>query len=117
MEKKEGFGFIKLAKKTLAVIATSLSALTIDQRNALPATSKIDEVSKNINNERFQNNISKPQLILKLNQGNPNLAMIPSHGSHSSHSSHSSHASSSPSSSYTPKTPSKTDTTAQSTYK
>jgi His-Xaa-Ser repeat protein HxsA len=116
MEKKEGFGFIKLAKKTLAVITTSLSTLMIDESKALPTTSKIHEVSKSVNYESFPGNIKKPQLILQLNQSNPNLAT--SHGSHRSHSSHSSHAShysSSPSSSYTP--PIKTDTIPQSTYK
>lgn len=121
MEKKEGFGFIKLAKKTLAVITTSLSTLMMDQSTAPATTAKINEVAKNISIESFQSSILKPQLILKLNQSNP-LALSASHGSHRSHSSHSSHSShashlsSSPSSSYNPSSTT-VDTTAQSSYK
>ncbi len=104
MDKKEGFGLKKLAKKTLAVIATSLSALIIDQANVPAATSSLNDFPKNVSPESFQSSVLKPQLILKLNQNNPQAieASHGSHRSHSSHSSHSSHYSSSSSSSYTP---------------
>jgi hypothetical protein len=91
MSKLNPFGFLKLAKKTFAVITTSLSVLTNTQSKVLPQNAIIDEGKNNLNYESFQKRILKPKLVLKLNPNHPNKMLLASHTSHSSHSSHVSH--------------------------
>jgi murein L,D-transpeptidase YcbB/YkuD len=109
MNNEEKYGYLKLAKKSLAVLTASLSTLFSDRSDALPTPTHYLNPAKELNYKTFQNQILKSKLVLKISPNDPDkylLAMHVSHSSHSSHSSHashSSHISSTPS--YTPSTP------------
>src|SRR3989344_4940169 len=92
---KRQFGFLALAKKSLAVIAASIGTLVPQESKAIPITNDIDAGSKNLNYESFQKQILKSKLVLKLNPYYPDQSFLAMHKSHSSHRSHSSHYSSS----------------------
>jgi murein L,D-transpeptidase YcbB/YkuD len=114
MKKEEKFGFLDLAKKSLAVLTASMSALLPSQGKALPTPSHLEGGVKRLDYGNFQMKMLKSKLVLKINPISPErflLAQHASHSSHSSHASHSSHYSSSPT--YTPSTtnyPSSTET-------
>ncbi len=90
MDTRNKLGFLKLAKKSFAVITTSFGVLLNNQSKALPQTLGTDE-GGNLNYAKFQKKILKPKLVLKLNFNDPSKSLLASHSSHSSHSSHASH--------------------------
>ena len=109
MNNNEQFGFVSLAKKSLAVITASLSALAHGEAKAVLAPPNLDDGNKDVTYEMFQKRNLKPKLVLKIISNNPDRFAFAQHGSHSSHSSHASHASHySSSSSNTSSTPSDT---------
>ena len=87
------YGFISLAKKSIAVITASFSALAHGEVKAIIAPPNPDDGNKDVTYEMFQKKNLKPKLVLKINSNNPDRFVFAQHGSHSSHSSHSSHAS------------------------
>jgi hypothetical protein len=97
MDNNEKLGFLKLARKSFAVLTAAFSALFNNQTKALPAVLYNEVGNKNLNYENFQKRILKPKLVLKLNIDKPENNLLVMHTSHSSHSSHSSHASYTPS--------------------
>jgi hypothetical protein len=96
MKTEKIFGFLHLAKKTLAVLTASLSALMTHEVKALSDPSNMDDGNNNHNYESFQKRILKSKLVLKLNPSNPEQSFLAMHASHSSHASHASHASYTP---------------------
>jgi murein L,D-transpeptidase YcbB/YkuD len=115
----EKFGYLNLAKKSLAVIAASLTALIPNRSNALPQSTNFDTSGAKLDFKTFQKQILKSKLVLKISSYNPDkflLAMHTSHASHSSHASHASHSSHySSSSDYSPSDSTKVPTPNKTT--
>lgn len=90
--------FLRLAKRSLAIISASLGILSGNRAHALPPPDFTDSLGQKNDYESVQKRILKSKLVLKLNSRNGKvlLASHSSHRSHSSHSSHASHYSSSP---------------------
>jgi hypothetical protein len=87
------YGFIKLAQKSLTVL-TAFIAVVHGKSEAFPHKIELDDDNK-WDYRRFQDQILKRKLVLKLNIGDATSSKLSWHASHSSHSSHSSHYSSS----------------------
>ncbi|WP_316834425.1 peptidoglycan-binding domain-containing protein [Pedobacter nutrimenti] len=95
MRIKDKNGFLKLAKKSLSVIAASLAALTHNdvQASELKSPNVDDFSSNNMNIVGFNKRLLKPKLVLRLNTSSLENSLVFMHTSHRSHSSHSSHSS------------------------
>lgn len=87
------WGFLNLAKKSFAVISTSLGILSGEEAKAFQQPVEINNGLDNLNIETFQKRFLKPKLVLKINADDPGNYLLAQHSSHSSHSSHRSHAS------------------------
>jgi hypothetical protein len=86
-------GFLKLAKKALTVITTSVGLLMQDQERASAQSNVADlDADRSISENSYKKRL-KPKLILKMNSGDPEDYLLAQHRSHSSHSSHRSHSS------------------------
>lgn len=90
MKKNKKFGFLSLAKTTMAVITTSLASLNTHGAKA-DTPEKIKYSNFKINNIITYKRITRPKLVLKLNISNPSNSLTAMHTSHRSHASHSSH--------------------------
>ena len=112
MINEEKYGYLKLAKRSLAVLTASLGALFAERSVAASKPETDIDSTKDLNYKTFQDQVLKSKLVLKINSDDPEKFLLTmhrshsSHSSHRSHSSHSSHYSSTPS--YTP--PTKTPT-------
>ncbi len=100
MENTERSGFLKLARRSFAVVVAIMGGFIHNESDAFSHSVNADDGYKNLSYETFQKRILKSKLVLKINPRNASTYNLAQHASHSSHSSHASHYSSSQSSHY-----------------